>query len=167
MKLRSAVISLVAALAVFALAACSSQAASSDSASGASDSGSVASQSSSGELQPADGNVVTIPLEHSAGTGYEWTYEVNPADTLELVGVEAEASSDDETVGGTVRDLYTFRAVEPGEVVVTFTLTRNWESEEGSAETQMYAFTVNDDLQMSLNPYKSQFDLEPDWSASV
>ena len=46
--------------------------------------------------------------------------------------------------------------------MITFGLARSWEDAE-PAETQVYAFTVTDDLEMVLNPYKSQFDNEPEW----
>ena len=81
---------------------------------------------------------------------------------VELADQKTESLSQDKTAsGGPLQERFTFRAVKPGEVVLTFNLARNWESGAAPAETQVYAFTVTDGLQMILNPYKSDFVNEP------
>lgn len=102
-----------------------------------------------------------IDLDYNAGTGYEWTYAADPEGMVELVGQKTEDLADEDITGGPLKDHFTFRALQPGEVSITFELVRGWESDEEPAETQVYAFTVTDDLQMILNPYKSDFTNEP------
>ena len=78
-----------------------------------------------------------------------------------MVRHDTESKSSEQAIsGGPLQDHFTFSAKAPGEVVLTFELVRNWEP-NNPAETQTYAFTVTDDLQMILNPYKSDFDNEP------
>ena len=144
--------------ALFALAGCSSQAAESSSSSSASSSASSSSTSAA-----AQGDVVTIGLDYAAGTGFEWTCSEEPEGIVEKVGQTTESKSSEENIsGGPLQERFTFRAVKPGEVVLTFTLARSWETGD-PAETQTYAFTVSDDLKMVVNPYKSDFANEPEW----
>ena len=148
--------------ALFALAGCSSQAAESSSSSSGSSSGS-SSVSSSSTSAAAQGDVVTIGLDYAAGTGFEWTCSEEPEGIVEIIGQVTESKSSEENIsGGPLQERFTFRAVKPGEVVLTFTLARSWETGD-PAETQTYAFTVSDDLKMVVNPYKSDFANEPEW----
>ena len=156
----------------FALVACSpsggsSSAGSASSSSSGSGSAVVSSSSASGSASsssasaPSSGGTATIDLDYSAGTGYEWEYTADPEGVVELVSQDTGGASSDPTVsGGPLQDHFTFSAKAPGEVVITFDLVRNWEP-DSPAETQVYAFTVTDDLQMILNPYKSDFANEP------
>ena len=149
------------------LGACTGSA--SSSASGSSDapavsapSSSLASPSSSQTAAPDAKREVTIGLDYSAGTGYEWTYAADPEGVVELVSQTTEdRSGGKDTTGGPLSERFTFRSVKPGEVVLTFNLERSWEEDE-PAETQVYAFTVNDNLDLILNPYKSDFVNEPE-----
>ncbi|MBQ9000387.1 MAG: protease inhibitor I42 family protein [Eggerthellaceae bacterium] len=148
---------------VVALAGCASQGApsSTSSSTGASSSSSSAASSSSA-VAPQTGSTAEITLDYNAGTGYEWAYSADPEGVVELAGQNTESLSQDKTVsGGSLQEHFTFRAVKPGEVVLTFNLARSWESGAKPAETQIYAFTVTDNLQMILNPYKSDFANEP------
>ena len=170
-----AILAALAIATVLALVACSAPAASS-SASSASGTSSVSSAATSSSTSSAtlssaassstaagSGDVVQIALDYSAGTGYEWQSSIEPEGVVAEVGKETEnKAAGQNTTGGALSDLYTFRAVAPGEVVITFKLERSWEKGE-AAEEQVYAFTVSNDLKMILNPYKSDFDNEPTW----
>ena len=146
---------LVGALTVLvALAGCASQAPGSSSSSS-----SVASSSS----PAAQADVVTIGLDYAAGTGFEWTCSAEPEGVVEQLGQETVSRTEEKNVsGGPLQERFSFQAVKPGEVVLTFALARSWEAGD-PAETQVYAFTVSDDLKMVLNPYKSDFTNEPEW----
>lgn len=142
------------------LAGCSSQAPGSSMSASSSVNSSSSASSSSAAVQA---DVVTIGLDYSAGTGFEWTCSDDPAGIVETVGQTTESKSSEKNIsGGPLQERFTFRAVKPGEVVLTFKLARSWESGD-PAETQTYAFTVSDDLKMVLNPYKSDFTNEPEW----
>lgn len=154
----------VAAVMLVALAACSSQQSSTESSS-SSASSSSASASSSSTAVAGNGDVVSIGLEYNAGTGYEWKCTADPEGVVTLLGQATENLAEGENIsGGPLCERFTFQAAKPGEVVLTFDLVRSWEGEP--AETQVYAFTVSDDLKMSLNPYKSKCDSEPEWETS-
>ena len=153
-------VGVLAALVV--LAGCASQAPGSSSSSSAS-----SSSSSSSVVTAGAEDVVTISLDYAAGTGFEWTCSAEPEGVVSQVGQETvDRSATSEPVsGGPLQERFTFRAVKPGEVVLTFTLARSWEAGD-PAETQVYAFTVTDDLKMVLNPYKSDFTNEPEWGSN-
>ena len=157
---------------VVALSGCASSApASGSSASQASSSSSAVSSSSSTATSSSSSTAgaqttVSMALKYSAGTGYEWQCSVEPSGVIEEVSHTTENLSQGTNVaGGSLSDRYIFRALAPGEAVVTFKLLRSWEP-DNPAETQVYAFTVADDLQMILNPYKSDFDDEPVWESA-
>lgn len=161
-------------LGLLALAGCSSGGGSS-SGSGASSSASVstaASDSSSAVASsdgvPTSGNVVVMTLDNNAGTGYEWSYTVEPEGVLSFAGQRTEEAGGSEPLaGGQVQEVFEFRADAPGEAVVTFTLARPGTNEVDPNLMQMYAYTVTDDLNIILNPYKSNFDHEPEWPQSA
>lgn len=167
---RFSLLLVAAALVALALAACSQQPASSSSASAssaASAASASASASASTTTASASGaaDVVTIGLDYNAGTGFEWEYAIEPEGVVELVDRATEDHAKDEAItGGPLSEVFTLRAQKPGEATVTFNLVRSWEGEP--AETQVYAFTVSNDLKMVLNPYKSNFNNEPTWETA-
>lgn len=159
---------MAATFAVVALAACSSGQASSAAPSAASAGGaSSASTASSQKAVPGQEGDVTVSLGYNAGTGFEWSWAADVDGLVELASAETvDASETDEPIdGGPLVDRFTFRALAPGEVVLTFDLTRSWEDGD-PADEQVYAFTITDDLQLVLNPYKSHFENAPEWSAA-
>jgi predicted secreted protein len=167
-KLVFAALMVLAVAAALALVACSSSASSSASSASTASSASSGATSSVSASSTATGSedVVNIALDYSAGTGYEWQCAVEPDGVVKEVGKETEdLAKGQNTAGGSLRDIYTFRAVAPGEVVITFKLERPWEEGE-AAEEQVYAFTVSSDLKMVLNPYKSDFENEPTWGSN-
>lgn len=158
-----------AALVALALAACSPQPASSSSASASSAASASVSASASAPSATATASgaadIVTIGLDYNAGTGFEWEYTVEPEGMVAVIDQATEDHAKDEAMtGGPLSEIFTLRAEKPGEVTVTFNLVRSWEGEP--AETQVYAFTVSNDLKMVLNPYKSNFDNEPIWETA-
>lgn len=161
--MKQIIVALAALMVAVSLAACSSDSGGSSAASSSFATGS-SSSSSIAVLDAED--VVTISLDYSAGTGYEWRCSTDPEGVVAQVGQATEDLAEGEDVaGGPLQDRFTFRAQKPGEVVITFNLVRGWEEGE-PAETQVYAFTVSDDLEMTLNPYKSSFENEPEWGSN-
>ena len=167
-KARVAIL-VVAVLGALALAACSSQNGQSSSTTPSSTTPSISASSSSASSIPASsassstslpetGRTYTIDLDYNAGTGYEWTYGLDQEGIVELVDQTTTSLGEANVSGGPLQDRFTFRALQPGEVVITFELARSWEADAPPAETQVYAFTVNDNMEMILNPYKSNFD---------
>ena len=155
-------IALLAGVMALALAGCSSQGSSSASSASSGSSGASSSES----VEDAQ-SVVEISLEYSAGTGFEWTYEVEPEGNVTFVDKTTESKAKDSTIaGGPLVDTFTFRAARPGEVTITFKLARSWEDGD-PAEEQVYCFAIDNQLQMTLNPYKSNFVLEPEWGTNA
>lgn len=158
---------IAAALAAVALAACasggSSSAASSASASGSSSASTSASSSSDDTVVVLDGNLfVEILLDYNAGTGYEWTYTAEPEGVLSEIDRTTEGDDGGEPVDGApLTEAFVFITNQPGEVVLTFNLVRPGEEDAEPAETQVYAFTVDNEMSAVLNPYKSDFDRAP------
>ena len=165
---RMSLMALVAVVFAASLVACSQQSASSSAASSSAAPGSSSASASSASASSATSgtaDVVKIGLDYNAGTGYEWKCTMNPEGVASIVSQETEDRANDKTMtGGPLNEVFTVRAEKPGEVMLTFDLVRNWEGEP--AETQVYAFTVSNDLKMTLNPYKSNFANEPTWETA-
>lgn len=161
---------LIAVALMATLAACSPENAQSSSSSGTAQAGSASISASSPAAADspvstagAEG-VVTVALDYNAGTGYEWVCTVEPEGIVEQVDKKTEDLAEGESIsGGGLRDLYTFRAKKSGAVVITCDLVRSWEDGD-PAETQKFAFTVDANLGLTLNPYKSDFVNEPEFS---
>ncbi len=74
------------------------------------------------------GETFEISLEGSAGTGFHWEFDPQPAAIrlIKLLGESREAAS---TVpGGRTVHRFQFQAVSPGKVDLTFHLRRAWET---------------------------------------
>ena len=108
-----------------------------------------------------DESTFDIQLDYNAGTGFEWVLKAEPEGVLMLVDQYTEGLSKGPVSGGPLREHFVFRAQSAGEVVLTFTLVRPWESDLPSADTQVYAFTVDKELHAVLNPQKSRYLNEP------
>lgn len=174
-------IAVLAISSLCALAACSSQAPSSESADSASgavseevqvsgdapvaDSEPVGDQAAEGEAGDSDARqVVTISLDYDSNSGNVWTCEMSPEFVMEQIdrtsfALEGSQATDD----ANQREQFSFSAMGDGEAVITFTLSSGGSS-KAVVETQVYAFTVTDSLEMILNPYKSDFTNEPEFS---
>ena len=154
-------IALLTGVMALALAGCSSQ--SSSSTSSASSSGDASSSVSVDDAQ----SIVSMSLDYNAGTGYEWTYTVEPEGNVTLVDQTTQnKAKDSKLAGGPLSEVFTFRAARPGEVTSTFKLARSWEDSD-PAEEQVYCFAINNQLEMTLNPYKSNFVNEPEWGTNA
>jgi len=153
----------IAAIAALALAACSSGPSSAASSASGSSSSGASSEPSSDETVLDASDTVFISLDYNAGTGYEWACTADPEGVLVQTDKVTEDRAEPGVVGGPLRDTFTFRAQQPGEVVLTFNLVRPWEAGTAPAETQVYAFTVTKSHEVKLNREKSDFVLDPEW----
>lgn len=90
---------------------------------------------------------VTITLEASAGTGYEWVDDSKDQDVLELTNVETKSES--ELAGGVVETIYTFKAKQAGTTRITFSLERSWEETDEDTHVT-YEFNVDDNLNVEF-----------------
>ena len=121
---------------------------------------------STSNLTSDAGDCVLISLTYNAGTGYEWVCAADPEGVVSETKKRTEdLTNNQEIAGGSLRDVFELRALKPGEVILTFTLERSWEK-DSPAETQVYAFKVDENLKMTINPYKSNFDREPEWASN-
>lgn len=95
-----------------------------------------------------------IKLSGNPTTGFVWTVE---EDAEGIVEIEENYASDsnDETLSG-VGGTYTYRitGVTPGEVTLTFTYARPWESVE-PWQTEQYTLEVGEDLKIIVIDHKS------------
>lgn len=158
-------LALLSTVAVAGLVACSSAA--SSSAASSSGSGSSSSSAASSDIETVGAeSVFDIMLDYNAGTGYQWTYTADTEGVLMFVEQFTEDKADPGVVGGPLREHFVFRSQAPGEVVLTFKLARSWETGQEPAETQVYAFTVDKDLQAVLDPAKSNYKNAPEYGSN-
>lgn len=123
---------------------------------------------SSGSIVTLDAEgVVSVPLDYSAGTGFEWQCTLPEDDhTLTITSEgDEDLAADEQIDGGPLRHWVTLRAANPGTTTLTCELARPWEDGK-PAEIQTYNFTVDSDLQITFNADDSDFVLDPVWGAN-
>lgn len=96
-------------------------------------------------------NTYEIRLESNSSTGYQWSY------TMDKTGIVKESKTSyipDNTSsapvpgsGGT--SVYTFESIAQGEVILTFTYQRSWETDVEPIKSVTYHLSVDKDLKIS------------------
>ena len=150
-----AVIAALASLAALSLSGCAA-----NSQSGSSSSGSLVTLDAEG--------VVMVPLDYNAGTGYEWQCTLSGDEGALFITSEddEDLAKDQDIDGGPLRHWVTMRAAKPGNAVLTCELVRPWEKNAKPAETQVYSFTVDSNLQIQFNAADSTYQNEPEWGSN-
>ncbi|MBQ9001098.1 MAG: protease inhibitor I42 family protein [Eggerthellaceae bacterium] len=156
MKLRFTLVATLATLVLAGLAACT----------GSGQGTTSSAESSNVQIAGGEG-IVSVALDYSAGTGFEWDCVVSDDDpVLSIVDEGDQGLSDDETTtGGPLRHWVTLRAVAPGHDVLVCQLVRPWEDGE-PAEVQTFDFTVDSNLQITFNAEASSYRNEPEWGSN-
>ncbi len=92
-------------------------------------------------IQTSPGSEFKVVIDSNPSTGYHWEIigELD-ANVVELVGKEYQSTSQPGLVGGGGIDIWTFKAVGPGET--TITLGSFPPSSDATTPTQTEAFTV-------------------------
>lgn len=97
------------------------------------------------------GETVAIELPANPSTGYSWTYEFSEEDILkEDSSGYLPAPSKDETVGRGGKQVWIFRAINPGSVAITFTYQRPWEAGAASSDSVTYFYAVDTSLAITM-----------------
>ena len=150
-----AVIVALASLAALTLSGCAA-----NSQSGSSSSGSLVTLDAEG--------VVMVPLDYNAGTGYEWQCTLSGDEGALFIASEddEDLAKDQDIDGGPLRHWVTMRAAKPGNAVLTCELVLPWEKDAKPAETQVYSFTVDSNLQIQFNAADSTYQNEPEWGSN-
>ena len=150
-----AVIAALASLAALSLSGCAA-----NSQSGSSSSGSLVTLDAEG--------VVMVPLDYNAGTGYEWQCTLSGDEGALFIASEddEDLAKDQDIDGGPLRHWVTMRAAKPGNAVLTCELVRPWEKDTKPAETQVYSFTIDSNLQIQFNAADSTYQNEPEWGSN-
>ncbi len=111
--------------------------------------------------------IISVPLDYSAGTGFEWQCSLpEDNDALWITEEWDEDLAKDEVIdGGPLRHWVTMRAANPGTTTLTCELVRPWEGGEHGG-TQTYNFTVDTNLQITFNAENSSYVLDPIWGSN-
>lgn len=97
------------------------------------------------------GETVAIELPANPSTGYSWTYELSEKDILkEDSSGYIPAPGKDDGVGRGGKQVWIFRAVNPGSVGITFTYQRPWEAGAASSDSVTYFYAVDTSLAITL-----------------
>ena len=98
---------------------------------------------SGAQVRVAKGGEVRVALDSNPSTGFLWQGPPNVAPTLAPITARAHipASTDPNRVGGGGKDLFRYRAEQPGKVMLTFDYRRVWEMIP-PARTVKYEITV-------------------------
>ncbi len=121
------------------------------------------SEQSSDDIVALDGQGgMEVYLDYNAATGYEWKCSIEPEGVIGIAYQETQDASEDKDItGGLLRDVVTLIANSPGTATLTCELRRPWETDVEPAEVQTFVFTVEPDLQISLDEDASSFVEHP------
>ena len=123
---------------------------------------------SSGTTVSLDGEgIISVPLDYSAGTGFEWQCSLPEGDDVLSITEEWDENlaEGEDVDGGPLRHWVTMRATNPGATTLTCELVRPGKDGE-HGETQTYYFTVDDNLQITFHTKDSNYTLDPVWSGN-
>lgn len=97
------------------------------------------------------GETVAIELPANPSTGYIWTYELSEKDILkEDSSGYIPAPGKDDGVGRGGKQVWIFRAINPGSVAITFTYQRPWEAGATSSDSVTYFYAVDTSLTITM-----------------
>lgn len=95
----------------------------------------------------AAGDTITISLPANPSTGYSWTYEMSEDDILcEELTKFIPARGGDTAIGKGGKQVWVFRAENPGSVAITFTYKRPWKNGSASFDSVTYYYAVDSNL---------------------
>ena len=106
-----------------------------------------------------DPQTATITLKSNASTGYAWvatqtiTNNAGESDCFEISDEYVEPENSEGLVGVAGQQVFTLKAVNPGEVDVTLKYSRSWEPSDDD-DTVIYQFEIDKNLQIE---YKGQY----------
>jgi predicted secreted protein len=92
------------------------------------------------QVQVSNGDIVTLRLEAIPGTGYSWQIAENKPDLLKPLGKPEYEESKSKLIGGVEHQIFRFKAVSPGTVILKLLYFREWE--KGKAPEKSYQVTV-------------------------
>lgn len=102
-------------------------------------------------LAADQGETVAIELPANPSTGYSWTYTFSEDNILkEDSSGYIPTPGKEETVGRGGKQVWIFRAVNPGSVGITFTYQRPWEAGAASSDSVTYFYAVDTSLAITL-----------------
>lgn len=97
------------------------------------------------------GETVAIELPANPSTGYSWTYELSEKDILkEDSSGYIPAPGKDDGIGRGGKQVWIFRAINPGSVAITFTYQRPWEAGATSSDSVTYFYAVDTSLTITM-----------------
>jgi predicted secreted protein len=92
------------------------------------------------QVQVSNGDIVTLRLEAIPGTGYSWQIAENKPDLLKPLGKPKYEESKSKLIGGVEHQIFRFKAVSQGTVILKLLYFREWE--KGKAPEKSYQVTV-------------------------
>lgn len=106
--------------------------------------GALAAPAGEGPITVKVGEEFEVTLDSNPTTGYGWRIAA-PPDKVILVLVGAEYRPDGKGMAGSGgKEIYTFKALAPGETTITFTYVRPWEEGQPPAAQKQYAVIVKE-----------------------
>lgn len=91
-------------------------------------------------IETETGKTFSLILDANPSTGYSWSANFNQ-DYLELVSRDYHGSENEELVGMGGYEIFEFKAIEPGQVEISFFYARPWESVQ-PLEKKVYDITI-------------------------
>jgi predicted secreted protein len=99
-------------------------------------------ESLSDRFEVAVGQEFTITLASNATTGYHWELTAPPDETVVKLVTNAYKSPETRALGAGGQEIWTFRAMGPGQTVINLKYVRPWEKDVAPVKTASYVVNV-------------------------
>lgn len=96
-------------------------------------------------------NTYDIELDSNPSTGYTWSYSISEEGIIKFIKDEfISPNNSEDLVGAPGIQKYQIAGVKEGEVEITFTYRRQWETESSDDIGYIYKFKIDKDLNIEL-----------------
>lgn len=91
-----------------------------------------------------NGGCITIEMESQLSTGYRWRYAVKENPGVLVNSDYKVQTCEGQTVGGTDREIFTFKAVTAGNATIVFDYVRPFEKNPKPVKTKEFIITITE-----------------------
>lgn len=91
-----------------------------------------------------------IELESNPSTGYSWNYSASEEGIVKLVNEKYNEPTNENMVGVPGTQVYQFKGLKEGTVILTFTYARSWETDVAPVDIKTYTLKVDKNLKIIL-----------------
>lgn len=96
-----------------------------------------------------EGDILTVELQYTAGTGYSWSYTASDASLIQQIEKKSfdvsnfgKTNKKDLVVGGKMLEIFKFKALKAGELNLKFVYSRKWEKNPKNVKQLIFKIKI-------------------------